>query len=65
MATMTATTYSFRNTRPARSIHWKAPRARATNPIPSTYLVQAADVAMRLGLALVPFSAISWTFIAR
>lgn len=69
MATMTAiagrsASYSFRATRPARSIHWVAPSARASNPIPSTHLIQAADAAMRFSMALVPFSAIAWMFIA-
>jgi hypothetical protein len=69
MATMTATagrsaTYNFRAAQPARSIHWTAPSARASNPIPSTHLVQGADAAMRFGMALVPFSILAWMFIA-
>ena len=43
-----------------------APHAAGTaDPLPSEHLVLAADVAVRFALALMPFSAIAWTFIAR
>lgn len=69
MATMTATagrstSYTFRAARPARPIHLTVPSARASNPIPSTHVIQAVDAAMRFGMALVPFSALAWMFIA-
>ncbi len=39
--------------------------ARAADPLPPEHLAVAADVAIRFALALMPFSAIAWTFIAR
>ncbi len=39
--------------------------ARAADPLPPTHLTRGADIAIRLALALMPFSAIAWTFIAR
>ncbi len=39
--------------------------ARAADPLPPRHLTWAADVAIRFALALMPFSAIAWTFIAR
>ena len=39
--------------------------ARAADPLPPEHLTRAADVAIRFALALMPFSAIAWTFIAR
>ncbi|MGI4800987.1 MAG: hypothetical protein ACRYG8_44565 [Janthinobacterium lividum] len=62
MAGMSAT-HGFRA--PARSVHWLAPRAPRAAPIHSQHVVQAADAAMRFALALVPFSALAWMFIAR
>ena len=38
--------------------------AHAADPLPPAHLTRAADVAIRLALALMPFSAIAWTFIA-
>ena len=43
-----------------------APHAAGTaDPLPPGHLALAADVAIRFALALMPFSAIAWTFIAR
>ena len=43
-----------------------APHAAGTaDPLPPGHLAWAADVAIRFALALMPFSAIAWTFIAR
>ena len=43
-----------------------APQAAGTaDPLPPEHLALAADVAIRFALALMPFSAIAWTFIAR
>ncbi len=39
--------------------------AGAADPLPPTHLARGADVAIRLALALMPFSALAWTFIAR
>ena len=39
--------------------------AHAADPLPPGHLALAADVAIRFALALMPFSAIAWTFIAR
>ena len=39
--------------------------AHAADPLPPEHLALAADVAIRFALALMPFSAIAWTFIAR
>ena len=42
------------------------PHAAGTaDPLPPAHLALAADVAIRFALALMPFSAIAWTFIAR
>ena len=42
-----------------------AQAAGAADPLPPRHLTWAADVAIRFALALMPFSAIAWTFIAR
>ena len=42
------------------SIH----RADSANPIPAGTLTATADLAIRAALALMPFSAIAWLFIA-
>ncbi len=39
--------------------------AHAADPLPPRHLFRVADVAVRFSLALMPFSAIAWTFIAR
>ncbi len=39
--------------------------AHAADPLPPRHLFRAADIAIRFSLALMPFSAIAWTFIAR
>ena len=39
--------------------------ARATDPLPPAHLAWPADLAIRIALALMPFSAIVWTFVAR
>lgn len=66
MTTMTVLAgHSTRSIRPARSVHWTAPRPRRAGGVDRRHLVWAADAAMRFGLALVPFSALCWMFIAR
>ncbi len=39
-------------------------RADSANPIPAGNLTATADLAIRAALALMPFSAIAWLFIA-
>ena len=38
--------------------------ARKADPIPPEHLTRGADIVVRMALALMPFSAIAWTFIA-
>ena len=38
--------------------------ARTADPIPTERLARSADLVVRMALALMPFSAIAWTFIA-
>lgn len=55
---------AFQAARPARSAHRTVPAARATSPIRSRHVAQVADATMRFALALVPFGALAWMFIA-
>lgn len=68
MTTARSAAFDYRVTlpvRPARDVGWTIAVPRASNPIPSERLVRAADITMRMGLALVPFSALAWMFLAR
>lgn len=38
--------------------------ARSSNPLPAEHLTAPADLAIRASLALMPFTAIAWLFIA-
>lgn len=53
--------HAFRTPRVARSIHRTT---QASNPVTNHHVLQAADATMRFTLALLPFSALAWIFIA-
>lgn len=68
MTTARSAAYGYRVSlpvRPARNVGRTIAVARDSNPIPSVHLALAADMTMRMGLALVPFSALAWMFLAR
>ncbi len=44
---------------------FSARHADSANPIPAESLTATADLAIRAALALMPFSALAWLFIAR
>lgn len=56
-----SSTHAFRAPRLARSIHRTM---HVSNPATNHHVTQAADATMRLTLALLPFSALAWIFIA-